>query len=239
MFTDIQQYAALQEVNEGYYFEQGAGILMGPREGSVAVWKPLPENNTQPLINPRSLILHTNAGNSPAKWWQLWGWWNNASVTGEAHWQIDNDGIMAQAMSIYRRADCNFSANRWFHSADQKYYGAISIETADNGAASVEATPWNWPQVQGIVRVGTALQCQYGTGCNEVLTWDGKGIDYHTKFPYQGVGRPAWTNAYGKTCPGKARKAQVSGIRQLVFDKVVAYIQSCQRRGVAHGIPGL
>jgi len=239
MFTDIHQYAALQEVNEGYYFQQGPGIFMGPREGSVAIWKPIPENNTQPLITPRSVILHTNAGTTPAKWWQLWGWVNNASVTGEPHFDIDNDGIIGQFMSINRRADCNYSANRWLSGDGTTYYGAISIETGDMGAVSLDVTPWNWVQVVGIVRVATALQCQYGTGCNEVIQWDGKGIDYHTKFPYLGVGKKAWTNVAGKTCPGKARKAQCAGIRQFVFDRVVAYIHSCQRRGVAHGIPGL
>lgn len=237
MLTDIQQYAALQATNEGYYFNQDAGVLMGPKEGNKTTWKPLPENTTQPTIIPRSVIHHSNAGATPAKWWQLWTWASNASVTGEPHFDVDLDGNIGQFMSVLRRADCNYTANRWLH--DGKYYGAISIETGDMGYPTLDNTPWNWYQIQSICRIDTALAVQYGVGCNEVVAWDGKGLDYHTKFPYQGIGKPAWTNVAGKTCPGKARKLQMAGIRQNVSDRVVKYIQDCQRRGVPHGIPGL
>lgn len=233
MFTDIKQYGALQQTNNGYYFDQSTGRLYGPN----TTWKPLPENATQPTITPRSVILHSNAGLTPAKWWQLWVWASNASVTGEPHFDIDNDGNIGQFMSIYRRADCNFTANRWLHNGT--YYGAISFETGDNGYPTLDTTPWNLNQLGSMVGVSTALACQYGTGCNEVVTWDGKGIDFHTKFPYLGVGKPAWTNVTGKTCPGKARKLQLAWIRQTVSDRVVAYIHRAEALGVAHGIPGL
>jgi hypothetical protein len=239
MFTDLKQYAALQQTNGGYYFDQGIGRLMGPLNNSKAMWRPIPENETQPKITPRSVILHSNAGLNPAKWYNLITYWSNSTVTGEAHFDVDNDGYIGQAMSVFRRADCNYSANRWYSGHDGIYYGAISIETGDNGSATLELTPWNLPQIDSIVSISTALQCQFGTGCNEVVQWDGKGIDYHTKFPYQGIGIPAWTNVKGKTCPGKARKLQMQGIRQLVSDRVVAYIQKCQEFGVPHGIPGL
>lgn len=233
MLTDIKQYAALQQTNNGYYYNQPGGILIGAK----VTWKPLPENSTQPAIIPRSVIVHSNAGLTPAKWWQLWSWASNTSVTGEPHFDVDNDGQIGQFMSVYRRADCNYSANRWLH--DGQYYGAISVETGDLGYPTLDQTQWNLEQVDSLVAIGTASQVQFGTGCNEVVAWDGKGIDYHTKFPYQGIGKPAWTNVAGKTCPGAARKLQMQGIRQLVSDRVGKYIDACKAFGVPHGIPGL
>lgn len=232
-FTDLHQFAALQKINEGYYFNQIGGILIGPRSN----WRPLPENATQPTIIPRSVIHHSNAGTGGAKWYQLFSYWSNASVTGEAHFDVDTDGNILQAMSVNRRADCNYTANRWYY--QDAYYGAISIETGDYGWMTLDATPWNFNQLASLIRIDTALACQYGTGCNEVVTWDGKGMDYHTKFPYLGIGKPAWTNVAGKTCPGRARKLQMAWLRQAVSDRVVAYINECKARGVPHGIPGL
>jgi len=231
--TTIQHLNALQETNGGYYFME-RGRLFGPH----ANWKPIPENNTQPAIVPHSVILHTNAGSKPATWLNLHAWVSRADVTGEPHFQVDNLGHIGQFMSIERRADCNYSANSW-RTSDGSLHGAISIETGDLGAATVETTPWNLPQVAAIIGICTAAAVQYGTGCNEVLKWDGHGIDYHTKFPYQGLTKPAWTNVRGKTCPGAARKLQTPYIRQQVAERVGAYINECRKRGIPHGIKGI
>jgi hypothetical protein len=231
-FTDLKQYHALQLTNNGYWFDTNLGILNGPR----TTWAPLPENDTQPIIIPRSTILHTNAGKVAATWQQLWKFLFTNSPK-ECHFDVDNTGAIGQFMSVTRRADCNFSANSWFHQG--KLHGAVSIETGDNGAATVETTPWNFDQLDSIVSICTALAIQYDTGCGEVLAWDGAGIDYHTKFPYVGPGIPAWTNARGKTCPGTARKRQVPFVRTIVTQRIGAYINKCKELGVPHGIKGV
>lgn len=232
MFTDLKQYQALQETNDGYYFTP-EGVLIGEK----ITWAPLPENEIQTKIIPRSLILHTNAGTTPATWQNLRTWLTGPENNGECHFDVDNTGSAGQFMSVLRRADCNFDANQWTYQG--KVYGAISIETGDEGHATLEKTPWNLPQVHTILCIATALATQFDTGCGEVLQWDGKGIDFHTKFPYVGPGVKAWTNVPGKTCPGTPRKRQVPYIRNIVAERVGAYMTRCAALGVPHGIQGL
>lgn len=238
MFDSLLQFQALQEVNEGHWFDPANGALVGP----LSNWKPIPENSTQSKIEPYSLILHSNAGLTGASWYNLWAYMNRSDVTGEPHFDIDMNGNLVQAMSIFRRADCNASANQWtkiLPNGTRVSVGAISIETGDNGSASLDNTPWGLGQLSGIIAIGTALACQYGTGCNEVLTWDGHGIDYHTKFPYIGIGQKAWSIYAGKTCPGRARKLQTPWIRQAVAERVINYITQCNNERIPHGIAGL
>lgn len=233
MFTDLRQYQALQEVNDGYWIDE-QGVLHGPK----ANWAPIPENATQPSIIPRMNILHTNAGTRPATWQELRTYQAGTNDGGvECHFDVDNNGDIGQFVSVFVKADCNFNANRWLYNG--QYYGAISIETGDLGVATLEQTPWNIDQLHSMICILTCSATQLNTGCGEVLQWDGAGIDYHTKFPYYGEGIKAWTDKRGKTCPGTPRKRQVPWIRQAVADKVVAYINRCNELGVAHGIPGL
>lgn len=233
MFTDLRQYQALQEINDGYWIDE-QGILHGPK----ANWAPIPENFTQLPIIPRSFILHTNAGNKPATWQQLQVFQSGTADSGvECHFDVDNNGDIGQFVSVFTKADCNFNANRWEYNG--KFYGAVSIETGDMGVATLEQTPWNLDQLHSMICILTCGAVQLNTGCGEVLQWDGQGIDYHTKFPYHGPGIPAWTDKKGKTCPGTPRKRQTPWVRQAVADKVAAYISRCTELGVAHGIPGL
>lgn len=228
-FTDMRQYHALQEVNNGYYFDTNGRLF-----GDKITWAPLPENNSQPKIIPRNLILHTNAGSNPATWEQLRTYLNSVGQNGECHFDVDNSGRAGQFMSVFRRADCNYDANSWTYQG--KLYGAIAIETGDLGGKTVETTPWNNDQIDTLIAIGTASAVQLDTGCNEVLSVYGKGIDFHSKFPWTGGYLPSWTNVPGKTCPGKQRKLQVPYIRGAVANRVAAYIQFCEKIGVPHGI---
>mgnify|MGYP002359830845 FL=1 len=229
----MRQYQALQETNSGYWFEQDTGIAHGPN----VVWSPIPENDTQLFINPRSAILHSNAGTKPSTWQNMKTWITTPGNGDEPHFDVDNTGQAGQFMSVLRRADCNTDANYWVY--EGKPYGAISFETGDLGAATLETTPWNLAQLDTMIGLLTALAAQYDIGCNEVLSWNGKGIDYHTKFPYVDGIVKAWTKYKGKTCPGKQRKLQTPFIRQAVANRVAAYINRCAELGVPHGIAGL
>lgn len=228
-FTDLHQYEILQQINDGYYFDPN-GVLVGAK----ANWAPIPENDSQPIIRPRSAILHTNAGPTAASWQNIRGYAMQPGNDGECHFDVDNTGAIGQFLSIYRRGDCNFNANSWLYAGE--LWGAISIETGDHGAKGIDVTGWNLDQLHSIGCILTALAIQADIGCNEVLSWNGKGIDYHSKFPYVGPGVPAWTNVVGKTCPGKQRKLQVPFVRNLVATNVSTYVDVCNQRGVPVGI---
>lgn len=232
MLTDFRQFQALQLVNDGYWFSPD-GIAHGPN----VTWSPLPENETQKDIIPRSAILHTNGGATPATWQSLKKWLMSTGNNGECHFDVDNTGAAGQFMSVLKVADCNFNANYWKYQG--KAYGAISFETGDLGHATLDKTGWNLDQLATMCGLLTALAVQFGIGCNEVLKWDGGGIDYHSKFPYINSVIKAWTNVKGKTCPGKQRKLQLPFIRNEVATRVANYVNKCNEFGVPHGIPGL
>ena len=210
---------ALARVNGGYYINV-QDRLVGPG----VVTRLIPENSTQPLIVPRSAILHTNAGTGGAK--SLYGWITQASVTGEPHFQVAKDGTVEQYMELTKRADCNYSANRWIDPKTKQAYGAVSFETQDDGAATLNRTPWALPQVGALVGALTAICATYGVQCIQPATWDASGIGHHSLFPFQGIGSKAWTNVRGKTCPGAARIAQMDEIRRQVQHRLALYSQA-------------
>lgn len=211
---DGQTYGDVLKFITGGYSISPAHIVEGPH----LVYKPIPESTTQPIIEPRNAILHTNAGGSSSK--SLWAWISRASVTGEPHFQIGYTGS-EQYMPLNRRADCNYSANRWLEAG--RWYGAISFETQDNGGASVEITPWSQTQLRMMVNILTCICVVYGVQCTQPGTWNASGIGHHSLFPFQGVLSKAWTNVRGKTCPGRARKAQMDWVRAEVAKNLAAF----------------
>lgn len=207
----------LKWITKGYTISDDH-ILDGPN----AVYKPIPESTTQPFIVPHSAILHTNAGSTGAN--SLWGWISQAKVTGEPHFQVGYE-LIEQYMPLNRRADCNYSANRWAATVDGQtvYRGAISFETTDNGSATLDKTPWTMEQLSSMIGALTAICVVYNVSCVEPPYWDASGIGHHTLFPFQGIGYPAWSNVRGKTCPGAARKLQMPWIRQAVANNLAEF----------------
>jgi len=208
-------YDVLSAITGGYTIT-AADVLVGPR----VVYRPIPESTTQPIIKPRSAILHTNAGKTSAR--SLWAYYTNPLVSGESHLQVSFDGV-EQYLPFTRRADCNYSANRWRDGSTM--WGAISFETQDLGAATVDTTPWSLQQLESMIATLTCLAVVYGIQCTQPATWNASGIGHHTLFPFQGIGRPAWTNVRGKTCPGRARIAQMDYIRRRVADNLGQFVQ--------------
>lgn len=190
------------------------GIVDGP--GFVS--RPIPEAATQPKIVPRSAIVHTNAGASSAS--SLWSWITRKDNNGEPHFQVGYSRT-EQYMPVDRRADCNYSANSFKIGATT--FGAVSFECQDDGAATIDHTPLTLSQVDHIAAVLTLLAIVYGVQCTQPSVWNASGVGHHTLFPFQGIGHPAWTNVRGKTCPGKARIAQMDGIRQLMAHRLAEY----------------
>lgn len=198
----------------GGYIITDAHVLAGPH----TVYRPIPEAASQPTIVPRSAILHTNAGLNSAS--SLWAYFTRATVSGESHFQVGYE-TMEQYMPLNRRADCNYSANRWRDGVN--YFGAISFETQDNGVQTLNSTPWTFRQLDLMVNALTCIGVVYGVACTAPATWDASGIGHHTLHPFQGIGRPAWTNVRGKTCPGSARIAQMDEIRRRVANNLAQF----------------
>jgi len=212
--TDGQKYGdVLRFITGGVYINR-FHVMSGPG----FVYRPIPEAATQPNIEPRNAILHTNAGKNSAG--SLWGYITQASVTGEPHFQVGY-GQTEQYMPLNRRADCNYSANRWLQNGH--WYGAIAFETQDSGSATVEITPWSTTQLRSMVNALTAICIVYGVHCAQPGAWNDSGIGHHSLFPFQGIGSKAWTNVRGKTCPGRARKAQMDYIRSEVAKNLAAF----------------
>lgn len=164
-----------------------------------AVWKPLPEAASQPHIRPTQIILHTIVGSA------LGAYNHFLHNTGlESHLIVKLDGVLWQLMELTRRADANSAANRRPDGT-----GALSLETEDRGAATVEQTPWTPEQVEAIVRFCVWACREFGIPARACRNPDDPGIGYHSMF---GHGPGKWTNVRGKTCPGAARKAQFPGI---------------------------
>lgn len=154
----------------------------------------LPEANTQASIVPRLVILHTNAGASSTNGFQLRAYMARPDVTLECHFQVDLDGTVHQFMPIDVRADCNYQANPF----------AVSIETQDFGAATVDSSPWTAAQFISITQLLAWLNTEAGIPLVRATAWNGSGVGAHRDFPQ-------WSAA-AHSCPGNARFAQVPGL---------------------------
>jgi hypothetical protein len=157
-------------------------------------WRPLPENSTQPHINPTQLIFHTQASGGQASNDAGWRYWNRPDIKIEAHFLLDMDGAMVQAVGIFTRADNNADANN----------RAVSIETQDLGGRSVETTPWTGAQIEQLAGLTAWLHLhpKIRLPLKQCQAWNGPGYGPHNLFAQ-------WSVYKGKTCPGRARTAQI------------------------------
>jgi|CXWL01.1.fsa_nt_gi hypothetical protein len=208
--TSLASYAHLQEVNEGHWIDPD-GWLQGPR----ALAQPIPEARTQTVIVPRSVIHHTNAAPHYTRWQALISYWRRTDIGIEAHSQIDRDGLFVQAIPMTRRADCNARANQWT-GPDGRTYGALSWETADDGSGTLQTTPWTVEQLATIIAADTAACVTYGIACTDGAKWTDSGLFAHNRFPEFSVYK-------GKTCPGRARTAQLDYVRHEVAVRVMEF----------------
>lgn len=153
-----------------------------------AVWKPLPENQTQARITPRSFYVHSAAVDSG----NVHGYFAQDKVKLESHFFVRWDGTVEQFLDTERRADAQGQANPW----------AISVETEDDG--DPDRQPWSALQMAALIDlIGWA--CDTHTIPRTLLKkWNGAGVGYHSQF---GAPSPL-TSVRGKTCPGKVRIRQ-------------------------------
>lgn len=203
------------------YWIDNEHVMHGP---NVQYQPILPEATTQPIIYPYSAILHSNAGTAKTSWYKLWQYWSRSDIVGEAHFDVagvDMPATLVQTMPLNRRADCNYKANRFLKGST--YVGAISFETDDRGATTLDQTPWSvgnhdslipvWGQVDSMISALTCISVVYGVWCTVPTRWDDSGIGHHCLYP-------EWSSYIGKTCPGAARIRQMDYIRQQVANNL-------------------
>jgi hypothetical protein len=152
------------------------------------VWHPIPENTTQPRIDPSQVILHSIAGPSALN---AVKYAEQTHVVTEFHFAIEYDGTIIQALDTNVRADANLAAN----------HSAVSIETASNLKATDVWTP---AQVEAIVRLCKWLrQVHPAIAARRCRSPEDSGFGYHTMW-----GAPSSWTPVAKTCPGPKRIIQ-------------------------------
>lgn len=167
-----------------------------------ALWRPLPENETQGQITPTQVILHT-AVDAPGPT-DLYRYFERRDITLESHFWLPLSKAMEQFIDTNRSADANFRANRRLEA--DRWVGAISVETEDEGRPN--ELPWNEYQQEQLVDFLVWAHKTHGIPLKMCESWTGAGIGYHSMW-----GAPSnWTPARGKTCPGPARIAQIPGL---------------------------
>jgi len=162
-----------------------------------SIEKLLPEWSSQARIVPTQIILHTIVGSALGAYN---GFLKNSNL--ESHLIAPYVGAMWQLIPFDRSADANYRANRRPDGT-----GAVSIETEDNGQATIANTPWTAHQIDIIVDACVYLCRTYGIPPRLCRTPSDPGIGYHTLF-----GAPSEWTPVAKSCPGAARIAQVPGI---------------------------
>lgn len=161
----------------------------------AAIHKPLRENDTQPAIAPRAVILHTAWSASSS----LFGFFQNNSDL-ESHFYVANDGTVEQYMDTAIRADANYKANGY----------AISIETQDDK----QIKDWTPQQLDAIVALIDWICRVHAIPRVQIARSDGAGIGWHTMW-----GSPSDWTPNTKSCPGANRIAQT---RTVVIERVAA-----------------
>lgn len=178
-----------------------------------ANYKPIPEAYGQPVIVPRSLILHTMAGPRSTSPENLWLYMNRGDINGECHVQLGYTSII-QALPFNVRADNNYKANSWTENG--VLHGAISVETQDDGSeTNVEDDPWNTFQLEHLAGIAAFVHLRYGIPLDRVTdVWTDGGVDGHRAWP-------EWSLYVGKTCPGEKRWTQIPEVLSLAQE--IAY----------------
>jgi hypothetical protein len=165
-----------------------------PSRDPALIWNPLPEAESQAKITPYQVIVHTAVDGRGST--DLQSYFENHTSLESHTWL--RWAQHEQMMDFLRRADANYKANQFY--IDGVSYGAISIETEDDG--SPEENPWNVYQVKELIRFITWCCKTYSIPAELPTAWNAPGVGYHSLFPM------VWSNVRGKTCPGSTRIKQ-------------------------------
>jgi peptidoglycan hydrolase-like protein with peptidoglycan-binding domain len=156
-----------------------------------ALWRPLSDKQTEPVIVPRVFIVHTMVGflESTETMFKRDGYVGTESTFGVGGpWDgLVRDGAVWQWQSLDRQADAQYDGNVY----------ATSVETSDGGDPN---HPWSEAQLNELVLLGTWWCRQTGHPPKLVHSSKEAGFGYHRQFP-------EW-NRSGHLCPGDVRLGQ-------------------------------
>jgi peptidoglycan hydrolase-like protein with peptidoglycan-binding domain len=204
----------------------------------------LPQADTQPIIVPWSVILHTVVGNPTLD--SFFGFWASNSAGQEGHLGLRVGGAGAQYMPLDVRADSNFRANSFIVDRDgtPTLCGAISIETGDNYYSGDPTLGMSWTQLDQRSAVEDLLVqiCRItGIPARVCRTPFDRGFGFHSMWgvniaaPGEGTyghitdaaGRNVqlnnpWTKAVGRTCPGPGKISEFPDLVNAVARRLAA-----------------
>jgi peptidoglycan hydrolase-like protein with peptidoglycan-binding domain len=158
---------------------------------SVALWRPLSEQNPEPLIKPTQLIWHTMVGylKPTEDMFRRNGYGGTESTFGlGGKYDGSLDGTLYQWQLLDHQADAQWDGNA----------RANSIECSDGGRAD---EPFTDKQIDASIRLGIWWCQQTGVAPVRAASWDSPGFGYHCLFHQ-------W-NKSNHSCPGTARIAQL------------------------------
>lgn len=158
-----------------------------------AIWRPIPENSTQPLVRITQVIMHVRAGTGDS----LYGLWTSPGNGLESHFYVRYDGTVEQYMDTARSADANLTAN---YRADGT--GAMSIETEGLAPGT-----WTEAQLAALANLARWANRVHSVPLRVCPGPNDPGIGYHIMF-----GTPGPWTPVAKSCPGPERIRQFHSI---------------------------
>lgn len=142
-----------------------------------ALWKPWPENATQPRGVKTQVIVHSTADSRGAL--STWEYFNRPDITVESTVIVGFKGDALQGLDSSCRADANYTAN----------WRAIAVETV--GAAD---QPWTDAQIAWLVDFFRWCNVTHGVPLVVAPAHDQPGLGYHRMYPEWSPGPTACPN---------------------------------------------
>ncbi len=221
---DNRRYGdVLAVVNDGFVIDDHHWLAGRP---DIITIKPLPEAFSQVHVKPHGMIAHTQGGPTKATNENVWSWCN--SGTGTEREVKSEPNIIGPEMSMGKlihcvpfdvRADSNYLGNSFYVWLDGQLVlcGYASMETQDEGSATLAATAWSLPQLNVMAAVCTAYCATYRIPCGVPATSTSRGIAHHSLHP-------AWSKT-GHDCPRRARIQQMDWLRGETAKRLAAWYQ--------------
>lgn len=155
---------------------------------------------TDPQIVPVGVIWHLSAGESVS----LYHWFHRLSGGIESHLHVPRTAAhpTEQYRPGNREADANYRGNSWLEGANRLGFQSMEFQGTD-----VEHGLWTPHQVEQGLAFCWWSQQTYGWEPRVARHYRDRGIGYHTMWG-SGPDTLSWSNARGKTCPGRGRIAQ-------------------------------
>jgi hypothetical protein len=147
--------------------------VVGIARCDFAIWRPVPDNRTQPTMRATQVIMHSMASPGTSLE-ELIRFWSQPGTPLESHFIVGRDGRAWQLVDTGRSADANFRANRRPDGT-----GAISIETEDN-IGNPDTLPWTQAQIDTLVRLALWAARVHGVPRRRCPSPSSPGIGYHT-----------------------------------------------------------